>query len=119
MPLTTPFPLDSLPRLDSAPEETERADAETGVLTVPEVDGPGTSGSNYRVILYNDDWHDFDDVIQQLIKATGCSEQKATHIALEAHEKGRAVCFRGNREKCQNVTRVLREIRLQCEVDCD
>lgn len=77
-----------------------------------------TSGA-YRVILYDDDWHGFDEVIVQVQKATGCNIYKATAIMLEAHTKGRAVCYRGTREQCQRVARVLREIRLQVEVDCD
>jgi ATP-dependent Clp protease adaptor protein ClpS len=115
--LTHPFHLESPPREDI--DSDERADAETGVLTVPQTDEPETGGSNYRVILYNDDWHDLEDVIEQVMKATGCSEQKAAQITIEAHNSGRAICYRGNREKCQGVVKVLREIRLQCEVDCD
>ncbi len=97
------------------PEYEEEGD----VLTVERPDEPGSSGSDYRVILYNDDFHTVDDVIVQLMKATKCDLEKAVQITVEAHRKGRAVCFRGDRGKCQKVARVLREIRLQCEVDCD
>ena len=113
----TPFHLEFPPREDTETAETEGA--ETGVLTVPEIDEPGTSGSDYRVILYNDEWHSVDEVMVQLIKATQCSPEKAYQITLEVDAKGRGVCYRGNREKCQHVVKVLREIRLQCEVDCD
>lgn len=73
----------------------------------------------FRVILYNDDHHSIDEVILQLQKATGCNLEKAIDITLEAHTQGRAVCYKGGRSDCQKVCRVLREIRLQCEVDCD
>jgi ATP-dependent Clp protease adapter protein ClpS len=73
----------------------------------------------FRVILYNDEHHSMDEVILQLQKATGCNMEKAIDIMLEAHTKGRAVCYKGGRDDCQKVCRVLREIRLQCEVDCD
>jgi ATP-dependent Clp protease adaptor protein ClpS len=101
------------PRLDTATE------TESDVLVVPEIDGPGNSGDGYRVILYNDDHTPVDAVIEQVIKATQCSRQKSIQITIEAHEKGRAICYRGSRGKCQEVTKILREIRLQCEVDCD
>lgn len=104
-----------LPRLDTSPEHDE----EGGVLTVERPDEPGSTGSNYRVILYNDNTHSIDEVVMQLMKATGCEVEEAAHITIEAHLKGRAVCFKGEREKCHKVARVLREIRLQCEVDCD
>lgn len=77
-----------------------------------------TTGA-YRVILYNDDWHSVDEVILQVQKATGCDIFEATEIMLEAHIKGRAICYRGEREECHRVARVLREIRLQVEVDGD
>lgn len=80
--------------------------------------GSGTGGA-YRVILYNDDWHSQDEVVLQLQKATGCDIPTAIVIMFEAHTTGRAVCFKGEREECHRVARILREIRLQCEVDCD
>jgi len=73
----------------------------------------------YRVLLYNDDWHSMDEVVLQLQKATGCDIYKAIAIMMEAHAKGRAVCYRGDRDECHRVAKILREIRLQVEVDCD
>jgi ATP-dependent Clp protease adapter protein ClpS len=72
-----------------------------------------------RVILYNDDWHSFDDVIGQLIKATGCDEATAEGHAWTVHTQGRAQVFEGVRADCERVAMVLREIRLQVEVDWD
>ena len=82
-------------------------------------DDSTSSGSIYRVILYNDDHHDIDEVMVQVQKATGCPIERAESITIEAHFTGRAVCFKGQRSDCQRVCRVLREIRLQCEIDCD
>ncbi|HED37446.1 MAG TPA: hypothetical protein ENI76_04270, partial [Ignavibacteria bacterium] len=36
-----------------------------------------------RVVLYNDDWHTFDEVIYQLIKAVHCTYGKARTHAFE------------------------------------
>lgn len=66
----------------------------------------------WNVILLNDDWHTFDEVISQLIKATICSRQKAEDIAWEAHTKGEAICFSGPRERCEHVALILEEIDL-------
>ena len=87
----------------------------------PETDDGDTQndGRDFRVLLYNDEWHTMDEVVEQIIKATRCTLARAESITLEAHRKGRAVCFRGGRGQCHNVCRVLREIRLQCEIDCD
>lgn len=79
-----------------------------------------TSGvGDYRVILYNDDHHGMDEVILQVQKATAYHLQKCASITMEAHFKGRAFCYHGSREDCHRAAKVLREIRLQCEVDCD
>jgi ATP-dependent Clp protease adapter protein ClpS len=66
----------------------------------------------WNVIILNDDWHTFDEVIFQLMKATGCSSQQAEAIAWEAHTKGEAICFTGSRERCEHVAGILEEIEL-------
>lgn len=97
----------------------QESQEEGGVATIPRPDEPGSGGTNYRVVLYNDEVHGMDEVVEQLLKATACELEQAIHITLEAHKKGRAICFKGDRSKCHKVAQVLREIRLQCEVDCD
>lgn len=69
------------------------------------------------VILYNDDWHTFDDVIVQLMKATGCTPEQGEAHAWTVHTEGKARVFDGARDACERVAGVLREIRLQVEVD--
>jgi ATP-dependent Clp protease adaptor protein ClpS len=72
-----------------------------------------------RVLLYDDDWHTFDDVIIQLMKATACDAATGEAHAWTVHTQGRAVVFQGARGDCERVAQVLREIRLQVEVDWD
>ena len=69
------------------------------------------------VILYNDDWHPYDQVVFQVQKATGCSLEEAEWITWEAHTQGRAIAYTGTAEECERVAGVLREIRLQVETD--
>lgn len=71
----------------------------------------------WKVILYNDDIHSFDEVILQLIKALGCSTEKAAQIAFEAHNNGKAVAHTGPFEECFRVAGVLREIQLLVEIE--
>ena len=84
-----------------------------------ETDKDETGDTGFRVILYDDDYHGMDEVVLQIQKATGYELERAIEIMLEVHNEGRAVCFRGAREKCHRVANVLRQIRLQVEVDCD
>ena len=102
------------PIVDEPESDTLVEDAPLEQLTPP---GAGKAG--FRVILYNDEHHGQDEVAGQIQKATQYAPPKCWTIMMEAHAKGRAICFNGTREKCHDVTKVLREIRLQCEVDCD
>jgi ATP-dependent Clp protease adapter protein ClpS len=70
----------------------------------------------WTVILYNDDVHTFDEVINQLVKATGCSTAEAEKKAWTVHTKGKANVFEGPFEKCFEVQSVLREIELITEI---
>jgi len=94
---------------------------ETPTLILPDlaedVDATAEASGPWVVILYNDDYHTFDEVILQVQKATGCSLERAAEITLEAHTRGRAIAYTGEREECERVAAVLRAIRLQVETD--
>lgn len=71
----------------------------------------------WKVILYNDDVHTFDEVILQLQKALGCGQARAEKIAFEAHSRGKAIAYDGEFEDCFRVMGVLREIQLVVEIE--
>jgi ATP-dependent Clp protease adaptor protein ClpS len=70
----------------------------------------------YKVILFNDDQHSFDEVIVQLIKAVKCSFEKARDFAFETHVKGKSMVFQGQLGACLKVTTVLEEIALHTQI---
>ncbi len=74
-------------------------------------------GEPWKVILYNDDIHTFDEVILQLQKALGCSSLRAEEIAFEAHARGKAIAYNGEFEECFRIMGVLREIQLIVEIE--
>jgi ATP-dependent Clp protease adapter protein ClpS len=74
-------------------------------------------GEPWKVVLYNDDIHTFDEVILQLQKAIGCTVQRAEQIAFEAHTKGKAIAFNGEFNECFRVMGILREIQLIVEIE--
>ena len=73
-------------------------------------------GLESKVVLFNDDWHTFDDVIMQLIKATHCSFQKARAHAFEVHVKGKSIVYTGGMKECLRVSGILEEIALTTEI---
>jgi ATP-dependent Clp protease adaptor protein ClpS len=93
------------------PEETQAEPSLEPAAGRPPADSP------YIVVVYNDEVHTFDEVEQQLQKATGCTLEKAEALAVEIDSKGRAVVYSGSSLECERVANVLREIRLQVEVD--
>jgi ATP-dependent Clp protease adaptor protein ClpS len=69
-----------------------------------------------KVILYNDNDHTFEEVIFQLMKATGCSMPQGEQLAFEVDSYGLACVYEGEMTECLRVSSVLEEISLNTEV---
>ncbi len=80
------------------------------------VEDATTNDISSRVVLFNDDWHTFDEVIAQLIKAINCTFEKARDYAFEVHVKGKAIVFNGSLSECLKVSTVLEEIALHTQI---
>ncbi len=76
-----------------------------------------TSSEGFTLILFNDSYHDFDEVIGQVIKATGYGYDRAESITLEAHNKGRAAVIMGELDRCLQAQGVLEEISLRTSIE--
>jgi ATP-dependent Clp protease adapter protein ClpS len=70
-----------------------------------------------QVILFNDDWHTFEEVISQIIKATKCSFINARDKTFEVHVNGKAVVYNGELKDCLAVSGVLEEILLHTQIE--
>ncbi len=70
-----------------------------------------------RVILFNDEWHTFDEVIEQIIKAVRCSYDTAEAYTWEVHSKGKACVFEGDMSECLRVSNILEEISLHTQIE--
>ena len=73
-------------------------------------------GLESRVVLYNDDWHSFDEVIVQLMKATQCTFEQARDFSFEVHVKGKAIVYNGSMAGCLKVSSILEEIALNTQI---
>ncbi len=90
----------------------------THTLDFPELDEDVATKLENRVILFNDEWHTFDEVINQIIKAIRCSMEKAEKLTLEVHEKGKTIVYEGELGECLRVSSVLEEIHLRTQIEC-
>jgi ATP-dependent Clp protease adapter protein ClpS len=70
-----------------------------------------------KVILFNDEFHSFDEVIGQIIKATGYDTTKAEALTWEVHNSGKAMVFEGQMDNCLKVSHILEEIALNTQIE--
>jgi len=85
-------------------------------IELPESEVDASINTAYKVILYNDDHHTFDEVIAQLIKAINCTFEQARAFAFEVHVKGKALVYSGSMESCLKVSSILEEIALNTQI---
>ncbi|ROL61133.1 ATP-dependent Clp protease adaptor ClpS [Bacteroidetes/Chlorobi group bacterium ChocPot_Mid] len=70
-----------------------------------------------RVILFNDDWHTFEEVIEQIIKAVKCTFEEAEQKTWEVHTKGKSCVYEGDLPECLKVSSILEEIGLHTQIE--
>jgi ATP-dependent Clp protease adapter protein ClpS len=95
-------------------EEEEQPGVDVDVLEKEQEDEE--ENTPWRVILYDDDIHTFDEVIGQLIKALKCDQSHAENLTHKVHNEGKAEVFEGPFEDCFEVNGVLKEIQLITEI---
>ena len=87
----------------------------------PELDPPTSrrpaQATQWRVILYHDARHQFDDMVNALEQATACQFDFAIEICHVCQDQGRAVCFQGDKDACHEIAEALRALNFQVEVD--
>jgi ATP-dependent Clp protease adaptor protein ClpS len=89
----------------------------TPTRTLPEQEIGTGLDQPWMVILFNDDYHTFDAVVDQVQKATGYDAGEAFRITFSAHTNGQAVAYVGAKPACEQVAAVLREIDLRVELE--
>ncbi len=76
-----------------------------------------TTTEGFTLILFNDAYHEFEEVINQVMLASGCGYDKAEAITIEAHKKGRAAVISGELGKCLSAQSILEEIALRTSIE--
>lgn len=104
------------PRLMEKPSSSPDIDVDVDIEEETTTDTGSDEDNPWRLILYNDEVHTFDEVINQLIKALGCSLMKAEELTYKVHTKGKAMVYEGSFEECFQRNTVLKEIQLVTEI---
>ena len=80
---------------------------------VQEVESTDTAvAPPWMTILHNCDCHTFEEVVKQLMKAIGCSEERGWELAWQVHNTGKAVVKIGPEAECVRVGNILAAIGL-------
>lgn len=84
-------------------------------LLEPDVD-TGTGAGRWAVVIFNNDTNSVDEVVEVLMRATGCDVQEAEIETWEAHTFGRAMVHFGSQSDCQAAAVVISAIGVKTEV---
>ena len=99
-------------------EDPQAAEPATpGVAPVVEEETDTAVETPWRVILYDDEIHTFEEVILQLMKAVGCTAEQGERHAWTVHTRGKDCVYQGDFFDCFRVQGVLREIQLVTEIE--
>lgn len=86
------------------------------VVLEPDVESLGAGSARWMLVLYNNDFNTFDEVISILIEATGCDIEEAEIEAWEAHAYGKAPVHFASKEECLSAEKILQSIGLRTMV---
>jgi ATP-dependent Clp protease adaptor protein ClpS len=70
----------------------------------------------WQTILFNCYCHTFDEVIEQLMKAIGCSATKGSQLANVAEQFGSVSVYAGSEAQCEKVADILSSTGLDVKV---
>ncbi|HHX41256.1 MAG TPA: ATP-dependent Clp protease adaptor ClpS [Armatimonadetes bacterium] len=77
---------------------------------------PGTGGGDHVVIVFNNDYNTYDEVIAILQAATSCSREEAEMETWEIDHLGRSLVHHGQREECERAAAIIRTIGIRVSV---
>jgi len=84
---------------------------------LPQIDEPGSDVSaRWKVVIYNNDHTDRDQVCEVLINATGCDIQEALIEVWEAEAYGKACVHFAGRQECESAAFIISRIGVKTEV---
>ena len=82
----------------------------------PEIQDTHTGTDRWMVVIYNNDTNSMDEVVDILIRATGCDEQEAEIETWEAHTYGKAPVHFAAKNECESAAQVISSVGIKAEV---
>jgi len=85
-------------------------------LLETELLGSGIGTGRWMVVIFNNDTNSLDEVIEILMKATGCNAEEAAIETWEAHTFGKAPVHFADKEECDETAAIISSIGVKTEV---
>lgn len=85
-------------------------------LLDPKTGSPDVGTGRWMVVIFNNDQNSMEDVIEVLIRATGCEFQEAYMEMWEAHHFGKAPCHFSSKIDCEEAAVIISAIGVKTEV---
>lgn len=85
-------------------------------VLAPEVLESGTGYGRWMVVMFNNSHNSFDEVIEVLMRSTGCGLQEASIEAWEAHTFGRTPVHFSSQTECEIIATMISSIGVQTQV---
>ncbi|KAH9850612.1 hypothetical protein C2E23DRAFT_734790 [Lenzites betulinus] len=101
-----------LDTLDTSPDETFMVTPPTEAVLRLQPTGDPLMHDQFAIVVWNDDKHSFDEVIELLHDITSCTREEAAHIADRIDKQGREII-----EMSGNLTRLLDMARAIAQID--
>ncbi|MFN7171806.1 MAG: ATP-dependent Clp protease adaptor ClpS [Fimbriimonadaceae bacterium] len=73
----------------------------------------------YFVVIFNNPFTLFDQVVEAIVKYTCCSFDRALELTMQAHKHGSAIIFYGSLSGCEAVAKGMGAIGVKTEVRSD
>jgi len=95
----------------------ERLMTAPGIIERPEIaDSHTGSGDHWIVTVYNNEYNTWDEVVNILMIATGCSEDEADMETWEVDNLGKSVVHHGAQDVCESAAEIIAQIGIRVEV---
>jgi ATP-dependent Clp protease adaptor protein ClpS len=85
-------------------------------LLMPEVIESPTGTGRWMVVIFNNETNSVDEVIEILMKATGCSASEAIIETWEAHHYGQAPVHFDERFNCEIIAAMISSIGVVTQI---
>jgi ATP-dependent Clp protease adapter protein ClpS len=86
------------------------------VVLEPEIVDAETGAGRWMVLMFNNDTTSMDEVVDILMRATGCDVEEAVIEMWEAHTFGKASVHFASKLECEEVASVINSIGVKTQV---